>query len=112
MWLYDPIARPDVPAWPKAVPLGVKPVLDHFPDTNEGFIFTNLFTATLMIGFVSLRLCSKVLVLKTTGWEDCKQTRSKWQAASRPNADTDADTCVLAAVPLQRKILISRKFDK
>ena len=73
MVLFDPVARQDVPAWPETVPPGMTPDLNRAPETNKGFIFTNLFTASLMLIFVGLRLCSKILlVIHEIGWEDCE----------------------------------------
>ena len=71
---YDPLARPDVPAWldVPGSPPGVISNLNAPATTGDRIIFMNLFTTSLMAVFVMMRMYSKYFLTKDVGWDDCK----------------------------------------
>jgi hypothetical protein len=99
----------DLSLYPSNVDLTKIPALDPPPGVTPDFVDpatrANLTLVScagivaVMILFVMLRMYTKIYVIQTTGWDDCKQirplsTRNIYVATNM----TDIDICILASV--------------
>lgn len=97
----------DLSLYPSDVDLTKIPALNPPPGVAPDFVdpatranLTLISCAAIvavMILFVMLRMYTKIYVIQTTGWDDCKQIRPL-PTRKIPTKLTDIDVCIFAAV--------------